>query len=101
LITQYFPVWAFDQKDLFPGHEQISLLIAIELLTIPTPTTALPFLNVGMCALLHPTLLDRVYPFGLMKMFSSRRFREFGIGVLNTNRFLLPSPRYSGEKGWG
>jgi len=38
---------------------------------------------------------------GLMKMFSSKRFREFGIGVLATNRFLLPSPRYSGEKGWG
>jgi len=29
-----------------------------------------------------------------MKMFSSRRFREFEIGVVTTNRFLLPSPLY-------
>jgi len=38
---------------------------------------------------------------GLMKILSSRRFKEFEILVLTTNRFLLPSPRYSGEKGWG
>jgi len=43
LVTQYLPGWAFDHKDLFLGHKQISLLIVIELLTIPTPTTALHF----------------------------------------------------------
>ena len=42
---------------LDPGQAQLSLLISIEFPSIPSLTTALPFPNPGIGALLHPELV--------------------------------------------
>jgi hypothetical protein len=39
---------------------QLSLLISFNLPSIPPPTTALPFPNFSICALLHPKLVAYV-----------------------------------------
>lgn len=50
------PFWSFGTR-FNPGHKQLSLLISIELLTIPPPTAALPFPISSISALLHPELV--------------------------------------------
>lgn len=62
LVTQFSSLGSWSESRPWP--KQLSLLILFDLPTIPSPTTAYPFRNVSICALLHPTLLDRVYPSG-------------------------------------
>ena len=49
-------------EGLRPGHQQLSLLISFELLTIPPPTTASPFRHDRFDTLLHRRGLPRLSP---------------------------------------
>ena len=49
-------------KGLRPGHQQFSLLVSSELLTIPPPTTASPFRHDRCVTLLHRRGLPRLSP---------------------------------------
>jgi len=65
-----------------PGHPQFSLLTAVELLTIPSPTTLLPFRHDRFVTLLHRRGLPRLSP--------GQTFRSDGIAVARSRvRTLL------------
>ena len=66
------------QHPIYLHHEWISLLISFNLPSIPSPTTALPFLCFGIGALLHPKQILYVYSAGKSKGLQNGRRVEEG-----------------------
>jgi len=76
LVTQYLPSGYYQR--IYPGHDSQSLLTSFNLPSIPSPTTAYPFLCFGISVLLHPKQILYVYPAGKSKGLQDGRRVEEG-----------------------